>query len=189
MKSHRHRGRERGVPTCALIVVALAATACSREIQTPLADEATQSITADNVIFGMVSFISTSGIREGRIRADTAYLYADSAMADLRQMRIEFFGEDGSTSATVTGVTGEWRQESNKMVARGDVVLFVHADSSTIESQEIHYDPDADRIWSASTTVRTLQDGTVTSGSAFESDMSFENVVIRDMRGGARRVF
>ena len=75
------------------------------------------------------------------------------------------------------------------MVARGDVVLEIHSDSSKIESQEIHYDPALDRIWSDSSTVRTMPDGSVSSGSAFESDMSFENVLIRNMRGGARRVF
>ena len=75
------------------------------------------------------------------------------------------------------------------MVARGDVVLFIHTDSSTIESQEIYYEPDLDRIWSDSSTVRTMKDGSVTSGTAFESDMSFENLVIQNMRGGVRRVF
>jgi LPS export ABC transporter protein LptC len=163
--------------------------ACSPEIETPLAPPETQAITADNVIFGMVTFITATGVREGRIRADTAFIYADSAVADLRQMQIVFYGEDGRPSATVTGVHGEWNQETEEMVARGDVVLEIHSDSSRIESQEIHYDPGMDRIWSDSSTVRTMSDGAVSSGSSFESDMSFENVLIRDMRGGSRRVF
>ena len=75
------------------------------------------------------------------------------------------------------------------MAARGDVVLFLYADSSTIESQEIFYDPGLGRVWSDSATVRTMKDGTVTSGSAFESDMSFENIRIANARGGIRRVF
>jgi hypothetical protein len=75
------------------------------------------------------------------------------------------------------------------MSAFGDVVLLVHSDSSRLESQEIHYDPSRDLIWSDSATVRTMRDGTVTRGSSFESDMSFENIVVRDPRGGARRIF
>jgi hypothetical protein len=74
-------------------------------------------------------------------------------------------------------------------VARGEVELFIHTDSSTIESPEIYYEPDIDRIWSDSATVRTMKDGTVQSGTAFESDMSFENVRIENMRGGVRRIF
>jgi LPS export ABC transporter protein LptC len=177
-------------PRVVAIVALLGALAgCDREIKTPVATEAVQSIEADNVIYGMVSFLTSSGVREGRVEADTAYMFADSARADLRQMRIVFYDEDGRKRATVTGTRGEWSQESDRMVARGDVVLLVHADSSRLESQEIHYDPDLDKIWSDSATVRTLADGSVTSGSAFESDMSFENIRIRDMRGGARRVF
>ena len=104
-------------------------------------------------------------------------------------MEIVFYDEDGRDRATVTGRSGEWSWDTDRMVARGDVVLIVHADQSRLESQEIYYDPDLDRIWSDSATVQTLEDGTVTSGSSFESDMSFENVVIRDPRGGSRRIF
>jgi hypothetical protein len=75
------------------------------------------------------------------------------------------------------------------MVARGDVVLRVLTDGSRLESAEIHYDPENDRIWSDSATVRTLADGTVTSGTAFESDIEFTNVRVLNIRGGAGRIF
>ena len=104
-------------------------------------------------------------------------------------MQLTFYDDLGNERATVTGRTGDWNQETNRMVARGDVVLFIHTDSSTIESPEIFYEPDLDRIWSDSTVVRTMKDGSVQSGTAFESDMSFENIEIQNMRGGARRVF
>jgi LPS export ABC transporter protein LptC len=170
------------------LLMLCAVAACSREISTPVASSEIQSMEADNVIFGMVSFLTTSGVREGRIEADTAYIFADSLKADLRQMSIVFYDEEGRQRATVSGTSGEWSQETDRMVAYGDVVLLVHADSSTIASQEIHYDPGQERVWSDSTTVRTMSDGSVTSGSAFESDMSFENIRIQDMRGGARRI-
>lgn len=172
----------------ATVVLMSAIAACSREINTPLTNDDIQSMEADNIIFGMVSFMTMSGVREGRVEADTAYIFADSLKADLRQMRIVFYDEDGRLRATVIGTRGEWRQGTDRMVARGDVRLLVNSDSSTIESQEIHYDPSQDKVWSDSMTVRTMSDGSVTSGSAFESDMSFENIRIQDMRGGARRI-
>ena len=178
-----------------MVLTAAAVTAigvlagCEQPLNTPVAANDVQEMQADNVIFGMLSYLTATGVREGRVQADTAYMFADSSVAQLRQMQIVFYDEDGSETATVTGTRGRWSQLSDEMVARGDVVLFVHADSTTIESQEIHYDPSIDRIWSDSTTVQTLKDGTVTSGSSFESDISFENILIRDIRGGARRVF
>lgn len=144
---------------------------------------------ADVVTFGMVSYLTSSGVREGRVEADTAYVFEDSASVHLRVMQIVFYDEDGRERATVTGTRGRWNQETDVMVALGDVLLVVSSDSTRIESQEIHYDPNMDRIWSDSSTVQTMLDGTVTSGSSFESDMSFENILIRDIRGGSRRVF
>lgn len=171
------------------VVATLVLGACSRDISTPVATQELQSLDADYVAFGMVSFITTSGVREGRIEADTAYIYEETASANLHQMTIVFYDEVGQERATVTGTSGEWNRQTDQMVARGDVVLLVHADSSTLESPEIHYDPTLDRIWSDSSTVRTMKDGTVSSGTAFESDLSFENIRIENMRGGARRVF
>lgn len=169
-------------------VLALAVVACQQPEDTPVANDFMQGIEAP-VVFGMVSYITANGVREGRVEADTAYTYADSTKVDLREMTVVFYDENGLARATVEGRTGEWDQDTNRMVARGDVTLFVHADSSTLESQEIHYDPDADRIWSDSATVRTMADGSVTRGSAFESDIEFNNIRIRDVRGDVQRIF
>jgi LPS export ABC transporter protein LptC len=173
------------VAACAVFVLA----ACSREISTPVAEQELLSMDADAVVFGMASFITTSGVREARIEADTAYVYDDDESAALKQMRVIFYDENGRERATVTGRTGDWNRATDRMVARGNVELFIHADSSRLESPEIHYDPSVDRIWSDSTTVRTSRDGAVTTGTAFESDLTFENIRIENMRGGARRVF
>jgi len=135
------------------------------------------------IVFGMVAYLTANGVREGRIQADTAYTYADSVKVDLRNLTTVFFDENGNERATVTGRTGEWDQQTDRMIARGDVVLVVHTDGSRIESAEINYDPSADRVWSDSTTVRTLANGNVTTGSSFVSDIAFENVEIRNPRG------
>ncbi len=141
------------------------------------------------VVFGMVSYITTSGVREARVEADTAFTFADSAKVDLRVMTVVFYDEMGLERATVRGTRGEWNQDTDLMVARGDVELLVHSDSSVIRSPEIHYDPESDRIWSDSATSRTMADGTTTSGSSFESDIEFTNIRIRDVRGDAGRIF
>ena len=184
------RGRSEQKIALALGLALLTGTgACGREINTPVANDEVQSMEADYVVFGMVTFITTNGVREGRVEADTAYIYEETATANLHQMQIVFYDETGQEIATVTGLSGEMERDTDRMTARGDVVLLVHADSSRIESPEIHYDPQLDRIWSDSSTVRTLADGSVTSGTAFESDMTFENLRIENMRGGARRIF
>jgi LPS export ABC transporter protein LptC len=169
-------------------MTAFAAVACSEQSTTPVAGEELQDLHADNVIYGMASYLTTEGIREGRVEADTAYMFVDSAKAELRGMTIVFYHEDGRPRATVTGQRGEWDQTTDAMIARGDVVLTVHEDGREIRTEVLHYDPYEDRIWSDTTTTQVLQDGTVMSGSSFESDLTFENLTIQDVRGGARPI-
>jgi LPS export ABC transporter protein LptC len=169
--------------------VVLGAAACSEQAVEP--GSATQQMEnlESPIVFGMTAFMTTNGVRAGRIQADTAYTYADSVKVDLRGMTATFFDENGNDRATVTGLTGEWDQQTDRMVARGDVVLTIHNDGSKIESAEINYDPSIDRVWSDSATVRTMADGSVTRGSAFESDIDFTNVTVRNVRGEAGTIF
>ena len=172
-----------------IVFAGAALAACGDEAATPVASEDVLGIEADNVAFGMSSYMTAQGIREGRVIADTAFFFADSAKAKLHGMTIEFFFPDGRRRATVTGKTGEWDQNTDRMSAWGDVVLVVHEDGRKIESQELHYDPTRDRIWSDSATVQTERGGAVTRGTAFESDMEFKNLRIANIRGGGGRIF
>jgi len=185
-----HDRRPLGPGSRWITLAALALTfGCSAEVGGPGGATREMEALESPIVFGMVAFMTSSGVREGRIEADTAYTYADSVKVDLRGMTATFFDENGNDRATVTGREGEWDQESDRMIARGDVVLLVHTDGSRIESAEINYDPSIDRVWSDSATVRTLSNGTVQSGSAFESDIEFTNVTVRDVRGSAGRIF
>jgi LPS export ABC transporter protein LptC len=168
---------------------ALAAAGCDAPTEAPSGGAAAfENIEADNVMYDMVSYLSAAGVREGRVRADSAYVFADSAKIILFDMEVVFYAEDGRERATVQGRAGEMDENTDAMVARGDVVLTLHADGRRLESSEIHYDPVNDRIWSDSATVQTTVDGRVTRGSAFESDMEFRNVNIRNPRGSIGQV-
>jgi LPS export ABC transporter protein LptC len=160
-------------------------TACEEAMNTAVASTELQEIGADNVVFGMVAFMTSRGIRNGRVEADTAFMFADSARAQLHQMLIVFYNDDGSERATVTGTSGDWNQQTDRMTARGDVLLLVSDDGRKIESSELNYDPSQNRIWSDSATVQTMANGSVTRGSAFQSDMEFRNVRISSIRGSA----
>jgi LPS export ABC transporter protein LptC len=182
-----HRSRARVGRSVLVAAVALSA-ACGGEVNGPGGATSEMEGLESPIVFGMTAFMSANGVREGRIQADTAYTYADSAKVDLRNMTAVFFDENVNDRATVTGREGVWDQDSDYMLAKGDVVLLVYTDGSKIESAEINYDPSIDRVWSDSATVRTLADGSVTRGSSFESDIDFQNVVVRNPRGAAGRI-
>lgn len=167
----------------------LAATACSKPVDTPVAAESIQDIKADAVIYGMTSYVLSEGVRQGRVDADTAYAYTDSAEYSIVGMHVIFYDENGRKRATVKADSGRMNQRSQSMVALGHVVLLVAAGGLKIESAELHYDPNGDRLWSDSATVMTDANGVVTRGSSFESDLEFKHPTIREIRGGGGIVF
>jgi LPS export ABC transporter protein LptC len=170
-------------------VSAVLAAACSRPVDTPVAAEAVQDIKASTIIYGMTSYLMTAGVRQGRVDADTAYTYNDSSDISLIGMHVVFYDDNGRERATVTADSGRMNRRTQAMVARGNVVLVVAADGRKIQSAEMNYDPNRDRLWSDSATVQTTADGVVTKGSSFVSDLEFKHVSIRNIRGGGGIVF
>lgn len=175
------RARVAWVGTCLAAAVLLAA--CDGPTETPVASNELQNIEADLIHYGMVSYLTASGVREGRVQADTAYVYNDSSSLQLRGMRVAFYDEQGRDRATVVAERGELDQNTDRMIARGNVVLTIHGDGRRIESAELNYDPNRDQIWSDSATVLTYPDGRVTRGTSFQSDLEFRNVQVANPRG------
>lgn len=170
-------------------VMSLAAAACGKQPDTPVAAEAVQNIKASAVLYGMTSYLTKAGVRQGRVDADTAYTYGDSSDIYIVGMHVVFYDDNGRKRATVEADSGRMNRRTQDMVAKGHVVLVVAADGRKIQSAELNYDPNRDMIWSDSATVETMTDGTVTKGSSFRSDLEFKHVTIQNIRGGGGIVF
>lgn len=164
-----------------LVGAAMASAACSGDDTTRVVADGMEEIEADNVVYGMTQLLTNEGVREGRIEADTAYFFRDSSAVHLRRLTLTLFDEDGGTRATVTGDRGRLDSGSNSMVGRGGVVLTVPGQGREILTEELHYSSVQDQIWSDSSTVMR-QNGEVQCGSAFRSDLEFQNVFVENMR-------
>ena len=171
-----------------LLAGALLLVGCGSQEDTPVVSPDLLEMDAEGVMYGMRSMITVEGVREGMVSADTAYFYEDSANVELRQLSLTVYTDEGLERALVTAERGWLNLDTNEMVARGNAVLTVRTDNRIIESAELHYDPNEDRIWSDSATVQRYE-GTISEGSSFESNLDFTNVLIRNMRtrGGAVR--
>ena len=168
----------------ALVVTTVAVGACEGPTETRLADESLISIEADQVIFGMEDYLTTDGIRNGVIRADTAYVFNDSSQIRMWGVEMSLFHDDGRERAHVTSDRGTLHRDTEEMVAYGNVVLVMNQGAQRVESPVLHYDPDRNRIWSDTTSV-FMRDGRVTRGSCFRSDLEFTNYTICNIRGAA----
>ncbi|MCE2454861.1 MAG: LPS export ABC transporter periplasmic protein LptC [Gemmatimonadetes bacterium] len=168
-----------------LFASVLGTASCEVGSEGPVAGRELTELPADYAIYGMTTYMTTDGVRQGRIMADTAYMFDDSTTVRLHGIDVVFYSDNGTARGTVTAAYGEWNRQTNRMTARGDAVFVVSADGSRIESQELHYDPDLDRIWSDLPTTQTKPNGVPVRGSSFESDLEFTDVRIRGI--GSRR--
>lgn len=175
-----------------LVCVLVLLSACKENAVTPRVEGATPKMDADQIIFNMEQYITEAGIRRAVLRGDTAFVYEDSMKAHIRNVRLTIFDTKGAESAHLTSREGDFSNNSQAMVARGNVVLTVRGEPERIvETEELHYDPNTHRIWSdVATTMREA--GSIWHGTGFDADDKFVNVKILNARsegGGLRLQF
>ena len=166
----------------AVVLLVLGASACEENGDTPVVAEELTELNADNVVYGMTQILTREGVREAVVEADTAYFYQDSSAVRLRGVRMTLFEEDGAERARVVARRGRLEPRRREMVGRDEVVLTITGEEERrIETDELHYSSTQDRIWSDTYTVME-EGGEVTCGTAFRSDLDFENVYIEQAR-------
>jgi len=160
-----------------VLALAAAAIGCGEENTAPVAAPELLATGADWVTTGMTQNITVSGVRQGEVYADTAYGYQDSTTVILTNPVLTLFTDAGVQRARVTAEWGKLNQNTQVMIARGTVVLTIQAGNRRVESSELNYDPNGDRIWSDSLTVMH-EEGRVVTGMGFDSDLEFRNTVV-----------
>ena len=153
----------------------------------PAASPEQEEMNADNVMLNVKHQMTSDGIRRALLFADTAYVYEDSAQMQLRQVRLELYDESGKKTADLTADRGRLNTVTRAMTAIGDVDLKTLQGSRRIQTQELHFDPQADRMWSDKPT--TMREGSsVLNGTGFTSDSRMQNVQVTGATGRGLRL-
>jgi LPS export ABC transporter protein LptC len=170
------RASRRPVPSLAMLLALVAAlSACREEFATPVGAPPLLETGADMVIFGLEHLITLDGLREGKLLADTAYAYTDSSLWVLTNPILVLYTETGVQRARVTSERGRFKTASREMTAQSNVILEITEGNKRVETAELHYDPNGDRIWSDSLSV-LHEAGVVTRGLGFQSDLGFRQI-------------
>jgi LPS export ABC transporter protein LptC len=167
-----------------MLALPLMAAVCEQPQGGGVADEAVTSITSDMVNYGMRTFVTAHGVKSGEIKADTAFAYKDSTVVRVKVMEMTVFDDQGNPEATVIADSGRINQATEQMDAWGHVHVKLAGRNCTISSSVIHYDPPLNQIRSDSP-VTFEQDGRVTRGASFSSNLTFDNITIRYPQGPA----
>jgi LPS export ABC transporter protein LptC len=159
-----------------LALLAMGITACIGPSD-PVSGKNFRTLPADQVVFDLDTDIKDLGTLRARLHADTAYIWEDSAKTLMFPLDLKLYDENGGETARLTAREGELDSRTDRMVARGDVVLVTTEGSRRILTEELHYDPRAGRIWSD---VRTIMfDGTSRlEGEGFRADHQMTDIEV-----------
>lgn len=157
--------------------------ACGPQATAPETGAGGADFPADMVMTNVRHVITSEGVRQAVLTGDTAFVQQRSGHTDLRGVHLVFYNESGEESGRLTSRTGEYVSPGGALTARGDAVLILDSEDGErrIESEELHYDPAADQVWSDQPTVMHHQ-GQVYRGSSFRSDTRFQNVTVQQPR-------
>lgn len=169
-----HRYLDISIST-ALLCVVLAG--CARS-ENPVA-EGSLSLPADQVLSDVQEDVRDLGVLRARLFADTAYVFEDSSKVLMRPVRLTLFDEGGKKAAHLTALQGTVDTRTQAMVAKGHVVLVTEDGNRRIETEELHYDPRADMIWSDLKTTYT-EGETKVVGDGFTSDGRMDDVRVKN---------
>ena len=136
---------------------------------------------ADQRLLKMTTTITSEGIRRSYVEAETAYVYQNQAITDLRRMKILFFDEQGNLKSTLVADKGLLGTYSNRLEARGNVIA-TSPDGRRLTTEHLIYDKQANQITIDTAFIADGPTGRL-SGNHAVSDIGFNNVIVQQPRG------
>jgi len=136
---------------------------------------------ADQVMIKMSTRITNEGVLRSYVEADTAYFYQRSQIMDLRRFTARLLDEKGNLKSTLTADQGLYITYSNKLDARGHVVI-TSTDGDRIQTEHLIYDKMANQVVIDTAFVYDSPKGRLT-GDDLTSDINFNNVTVGKPKG------
>jgi LPS export ABC transporter protein LptC len=166
-----------------VVAAALALAGCGGGGVSPTAGGDFAELPADQVLFNLRHSMTSEGVRKALLLSDTGYVRQEDREVDLIGVHLTLFDPRGEEAAVLTARTGSFNSQTGMMVARGEVVLVATGPdgSRQLETEELHYDLQGDRMWS-DLEVAMREGGRTMYGTSFRSDGRFENVRVTEAR-------
>jgi LPS export ABC transporter protein LptC len=156
------------------ILGALVLAACGGDETRPTSVVA-EADSADQTMFGFMTYGIQEGIRRSRIEADTMYLFESRQASVMRNARVVFYDANGVQASSLTSDRMEYNWQDNSMRAEGNVVLE-GPEGRRLTSSVLLYNPSRNSISSDRPFVLVRGSERV-EGEGFRADADFKNFV------------
>jgi LPS export ABC transporter protein LptC len=171
--------------TLVVLSLAVGAAACQEKGVEPVVQLGVVD-SADQVMDHMTTSIVADGVRRSVVTADTAYLYQNRQVAEMRVVVAHFFDNQGNQTSILTSRTGVYEVSRGTLEARGSVIVTATDGSGRkLTTEHLVYDKAMNQIRSDSAFVYDSPTGLL-RGNSFSSDPEFRNIVTRQPRGRQR---
>lgn len=147
---------------------------------------ATMSVpdSADMVLLDMERGLFQDGVRRAVILADTAFVYQNSQVTELRNLRMTFFDAAGNQTSVLTALEATYQIQHESLDARRDVVV-VTTEGKRLTTQHLIYDKPGNLVRSDS--AFTYDSSTEQlRGNGFRADPEFSYVTVQQPTGRQR---
>lgn len=156
--------------------------ACQEGTKPPIAARNPLADSADQVMFGISTFITDRGLLRAQLQADTGYFFDGSSRIEVRNEKTTFFTAQGAPSAVLTSKEGTYMTARSVMDARKNV-LVVTTDGKRLTTEQLHYNQATNEISSDSPFVMTEPTRQL-RGIGFVSDPNLINVQVKRVISG-----
>jgi len=149
---------------------------------TPVTATQTALDSADQVLIGMIHYVTENGVQHAQVRADTAYFFSGTQQAELRDVHVTFYDALGRPTSTLTAREGTHHWRTGDMEARGNVVVVRDRDGGTMRTEVLFYSQARNEVSSDKPFVFDAPDRHI-EGEGFTSDPEFKNITAKRPRG------
>lgn len=155
------------------IAAMILAGACKKDQPTiprnvsPLADS------ADQVMSGVGFLLTNAGVLQGKLEADSGFMFDNSTRIELRHVSTDFFTKTGDKTGTLTSREGTYLKTQGKLEARDSVVVVSTDGRRRLVTQQLRFDERTNLITTDSA-YKLSQDDQVQEGIGFSTDPDFQ---------------
>lgn len=166
-----------------LAAVMMAVAGCGRQGSAPpVKAVASLADSAEQVMQGVRTLLTSEGVQRGELFADSAYIFDDNTRFELRKVRATFNTETGVKNGTMRADRGRYSVRQQVLEGFGNVVITTN-EGRRLTSPHLKYNEAINEV-SSDTTFTMVEPGRTLSGIGFRADPQLTHVqVLKGARG------
>ena len=130
--------------------------------------------------------MTTSGLRQAVIYADTLFVFQKEDSISARNVKVDFYDDRGAYQSTLTAKQGLVRQKLQSFSVWGNVI--VQNDTSRLETESLHWNSKLNLI-TTDDFVRFQRNGDIITGYGMEADNKLQNVkILHNVKGSIKEI-